>query len=783
MSFNIDADKLKTIFPFHIAFNSKMELLQFGDSMEKVCPEIQQAEYWEDCFQIHRPKLITDTASLQRFQNNLFVVKCIHHQLEFKGSILFLEESDTYLFLATPIIRDVASLADQGIGLNDFAKHDPFIDFMFLMQTRDKSIQEIEEYIEKLKKKNKELDRLKLCLDHAEDGVFMFDSETLIFFYLNQGAVEQTGYSIDELLGMSAAQIEPEFNEESFRSMIAPMKRGDEVSHKFETYHQHKNGALIPVEITLQLVPCLDVTGGYFLAIVRDITERRKSEMMLRKLSQAVQQAGESILITDINGIIEYTNPAFTDISGYLPEDVIGKDPSILKSGAQDPSFYKEIWETISSGDSWHGSLIDKKRDGSFYPAMMSISPIYDEEDKVTHYVALQQDMTEHYELEEKLQQAQKMEAIGTLVGGIAHDFNNMLAGITGNVFLAKKKVNDVNLVTEKLKNVEILSNRAANMISQLLTFSRKDTVRMNTFAIAPFFREALKLAQSGIPENINLTHNISAQNLLIHGDNTQLQQLVMNLLNNARDAVVDVSQPAIHCQLEPFTVNTSFKNKHPELKKGGFVCLTISDNGYGIPQDKQDNIFDPFFTTKGVGKGTGLGLSMVFGAVQRHNGVIELESEEGKGTTFYIYLPLEEQKDEIIISKKATETARAQGETILLVDDEKAMRSAIGEVLRSLGYKVLEAADGEEALNIFSSNLNAIDLVITDVVMPKKGGVELSKAVRQLDGNMPIIFATGYDKDQALEGDDHLDNSLIISKPFSFNELSQLIRTLIEPE
>ena len=343
MSFNINSDELKTIFPFHVIFNSDMELLQFGNSMGKICPEIQQAEYWGDCFQILRPRLITDIKSLQRFQNNLFVVKCAHQQLEFKGSISFLEESDTYLFLATPIIRDVPSLADHGIGLNDFAKHDPFIDFMFLMQTRDKSIQEIEEYSVRLKQKNKELDRLKLCLDHAEDGVFMFDSETLTFFYLNQGAVEQTGYSIDELLGMTAVQIKPNFDEESFRSMIDPLKRGAEPFHKFEANHLRKNGDLVPIEITLQFVPSLDMTGGYFLAITRDITERKKSEMMLRKLSQAVQQAGESIMITDIHGIIEYINPAFTEITGYLPEEVIGKDPSILKSDAQDSTLYKEL--------------------------------------------------------------------------------------------------------------------------------------------------------------------------------------------------------------------------------------------------------------------------------------------------------------------------------------------------------------------------------------------------------------------------------------------------------
>lgn len=389
-------------------------------------------------------------------------------------------------------------------------------------------------------------------------------------------------------------------------------------------------------------------------------------------------------------------------------------------------------------------------------------------------------DITEHQQLEEQLLQAQKMEAIGTLVGGIAHDFNNVLAGIVGNIFLAKGEVGNNVAVIENLENVESLSKRAADMIKQLLTFSRKDKVQMSTFAIAPFFKEAFKLAQSAIPENIELSYNISAEDMLIQGNSTQLQQIMMNLLNNACDAVDGVPQPVIHCQLESFSADDSFKKKHPDIKTGNFARLTVSDNGHGIPQDQQDRIFEPFFTSKGIGKGTGLGLSMVFGAVQRHNGVIELESEEGKGSTFHIYLPLEEAQVEPV-SKKTTEVIQGQGETILLVDDEKEMRSATGKVLSLLGYNVLEAANGEEGLKIFKSNRSDIDLLFTDLVMPIMGGLELAKAIRQLDENMPIIFATGYDQDQALEGDTHLDHSLVISKPFSFNKLSQLMRTILE--
>jgi len=503
-----------------------------------------------------------------------------------------------------------------------------------------------------------------------------------------------------------------------------------------------------------------------------------QSNKKLHKLSQALEQGGEGVMITDTSGTIEYVNSAFTKITGYHSEEAIGKKPSILKSEAQDPSYYKALWETIAAGDTWSGTLIDKRKDGSFYPAMTSIAPIYDEKGKTTHYVSLQQDMTEYQELEAKYHQAQKMEAIGTLVGGIAHDFNNMLSGITGNVFLAKRKVDDKKVTIEKLENIEALSNRASDMIKQMLAFSRKDKVEMKTFEFTPFFKEAIKLARSGIPENINFKHSTTTQGIFVEGNATQLQQLILNLLNNANDALADTSQPTIDCKVESFCADELFRRTHPDLKAEKFIQLTVSDNGHGIPIEKQNRIFEPFFTTKGAGKGTGLGLSMVFGVVQQHHGVIELESAIDKGATFKVYLPKLEQQVEVI-SKISDATIQGQGETILLVDDDEDMRQATGEALSELGYQIVVAGNGEEAMNTIKLNSHKFDLLLTDIVMPIMGGVELATSIRQSGKNMPIIFMTGYDKDRALEDGD-LDTIFVLSKPFAFTKLSQLIRTTL---
>lgn len=502
----------------------------------------------------------------------------------------------------------------------------------------------------------------------------------------------------------------------------------------------------------------------------------------LKKLSQAVQEAGESILITDLDAIIEYVNPAFTEITGYLPEEALGKTPAILKSSAQDPSFYKELWDTITHGGIWHGTLIDRRKDGVFYPALTSISPIRDDENKITHFVSIQQDMSEHQKLEEKFLQAQKMEAVGTLVGGIAHDFNNMLAAIQGNVYLSKKKLENQPEIRDKLDSIEELGLRAADMVRQLLTFSRKGRVDMAPLSFTAFIKEGHKLAKTAIPENIELVCNPSQEALTIKGDGTQLQQVLMNLLNNARDAVSEVREPKISCSLKSFAATPTFIKEHPETNATQFALLTVQDNGSGISKDCLDKIFDPFFTTKGVGEGTGLGLAMVYGAIQSHNGVIEAKSEPNVGTTFNVYLPLMEKMPEDSASETEVIITEGQGETILLVDDEESMRNTTGEVLESLGYKVLQAEDGEKALEIFKNNKNIIDMVLTDIVMPRMGGIALAKAIRQCNHTVPIIFATGYNKEHAIASETKIDKSAFVEKPYSFQDLSQLIRSLISP-
>ena len=521
----------------------------------------------------------------------------------------------------------------------------------------------------------------------------------------------------------------------------------------------------------------IDDLGSSFNTMLYEIDVRESS---LRKQNYVMEQLGESLIITNQHGVIEYVNPSFIQTTGYSFDEAIGSSPSLISSGTQSKSFYANMWRTILAGNAWEGRLINCKKDGTLYPTMMSVVPVY-YEGELTNFIAIQQDMSEQVKLEDQLRQSQKMEAIGTLVGGIAHDFNNMLAGITGNLYLAKKMVKSEPKVVKKLENIESLSFRAADMIKQLLTFSRQDAVRMQTMDITSRAYEVLNFLRPTIPENILIHEDICADKLLINGDETQLHQVLMNLINNARDALENSDNPSITVQLSRFIPDGGFIQKYGCSQVERYVHISIADNGMGISNEHLEHLFEPFFTTKEEGKGTGLGLSMVFGAIETHKGFIEVESREGEGTTFHIYIPLLESNEIEIIQVEAETTPVKElgGELILLVDDELQVRETTAEVLESMGYKVLQAEDGIAAEDVFKQHQHACCLVILDIVMPHCGGVEAATNIRKINPNIPVIFMSGYDREKVLKSN-QLANSQVLSKPIALDKLKSIIRHML---
>ena len=621
-------------------------------------------------------------------------------------------------------------------------------------------------------------ERVSGIIEMAHDAVISVDPHMNIVLF-NQSAEKMFGYSRYEVMGKHVNLLIPNEYRPTHDEYVEKFVREKQtMKGKTQVVALHKSGKVFAVEGTVSTYG--EGNDRVFTVMLHDVSESKAKDEQLQQLFQAVEQGGEAIFITDKNSIIEYVNPAFTQITGYDEKDVVGRLAKILKSGAQDNSFYKSLWDTISSGEVWHGSLIDKKKDGTLYPAMVSISPIQNEQGEITHFVSVQKDMTKHQLLEEKLLQSQKLEAIGTLVGGVAHDFNNMLAGVMGNVFLLKKQLEENSYAVEKLTNIDLLTKRAASMIKQMLVFAREDMVNMRSFAVVPFFKEALKLSRSTIPENITFERKFSADHVNIKGDTTQLQQLTMNLLNNAKDAVEHVAYPRIVFEIKAVTVDRFFLEKYPQFNSEELLCISVSDNGSGIPLELQGRIFEPFFTTKGVGKGTGLGLSMVFGAVQRHEGIIELESRLGEGTRVDIYLPQSEANHEDERKYQAKEIHSSRGELVLLVDDEESMLEATSEVLDFLGYKVIEAGNGQIALDILKSKEHKVELLFTDIVMPEMGGLELAEEARKLYPEMPILFTTGYDRDNDFDESIEITNSRLVNKPFDIGDLSRVIYKLL---
>jgi len=524
------------------------------------------------------------------------------------------------------------------------------------------------------------------------------------------------------------------------------------------------------------------------LYMLEDLTQAQKAvtdaNKALRKLSCCVEQSGEAILITDRQGNIEYVNPAFTRLTGYAAAEAIGRNPKILNSGNQDAAFYRDMWQTIAAGRSWQGKVIDKRKDGSFYPALLTISPIHDQSDNTlqfTHFVGIQSDLTRIDDAEERFQQAQKMEAIGTLVGGIAHDFNNMLAGMTGNLYLAKKRAQGMPEILHRLDTVEALSYRASEMIAQLLAFARKGTINMQAIPLTSYIKEVMKLLSVSVPENIRVEQHICSDDLQVKGDSTQIHQMLMNLVNNARDALDGIDKPMLTITLEPFEADETFvqqRNWHIHSRR--FAHISVRDNGCGIPAHQIKHLFEPFFTTKEQGKGTGLGLAMVYGAVKSHQGFVEVESKAGKGATFHLYLPLVAARSETD-QVHAEEPVKGNGECILLVDDEPHLLAAGRDLLTSLGYKVLTAVNGQEAVDTFKAKADSIDLVILDVVMPVMGGVVACQCMREIRANIKVIYSTGYDKDETISKELIGEHALILNKPTPVAEMSRMIRNKLD--
>jgi PAS domain S-box-containing protein len=515
------------------------------------------------------------------------------------------------------------------------------------------------------------------------------------------------------------------------------------------------------------------------LAVGRDITEIKRTQDSLRKLSYAVEQSPVSIVITDTMGTIEYINPKFTEVTGYTSDEVIGLNPRILKSGNMPKDFYHNLWDTILNGGVWQGEFHNRKKNGELYYEAASISPIYNDEGTITHFVCVKEDITERKRLEQQFRQVQKMEAIGQLAGGVAHDFNNMLGVIIGCAELSLEKATKDASLRKNLEAILAAGHRSNEITRQLLAFARKQAITPRILDLNETVEGMLKLLRRLIGEDIDLVWLPGTKLEPVRMDPSQIDQILANLCVNARDALVGVGKVTIETQNATF--DDAYCAEHEGSYPGEYVMLAVSDNGIGIDKATMDKIFEPFFTTKELGKGTGLGLATVYGIVKQNAGFINVYSEPDHGSTFKIYLPRHEaETDQIPKERPKAPTARGK-ENILLVEDEHEVLYMVKQMLERLGYAVMTASTPGEAIRVASEKHGEIHLLLTDVIMPEMNGRNLAEELSSRDPELKCLFMSGY-TESAIAHHGVLDERAnFLQKPFSNQELAVKVREVLD--
>lgn len=622
---------------------------------------------------------------------------------------------------------------------------------------------------------------------------------------------------------------------------------------------------------------------GYIL----DRTAYQEAEEMLYRLSSAIRQTADSLIITDRRGVIEYVNPAFEELTGYTSSEAVGQTPAILKSGHHSAEFYQRMWESILSGKTFRTEFVNKRKDGMLYFQGETITPIKDAKGDVTHFVSTGRDITEmkrvdeevkrlaafpqfnpnpilefnaegellysnqaaqdlakklvkgaildmlppeadatareclqknttiknvevscgsrtlswsffpvaaigkvhaygtditdRLNMENQLRQLQKMDAVGRLAGGIAHDFNNILTAMLGytEVLLATPGLSPD--IAGSLQEIANAANRAAGLTRQLLTFSRRQVLQPKILNLNEVITNLTQMLRRIIREDIVLNIQLAPELPSIHADEVMMEQILINLAVNARDAMsqggqLSITTQALHIDREYLVVN-------PEARGGLYVCLSVTDTGCGMDEATRANLFEPFFTTKETSKGTGLGLATVYGIVKQHNGWIEAVSQVSQGTTFKVYLP---GHDKPIEPKKIKSLAgqRVKGgtETILLVEDEPAVRLLTKSTLISCGYTIIEAASGVEAMSLWNRINEGIELLLTDVVMPGGlTGLELAAKLQEKKPSLKILFMSGYNVDVVENSNAFKPGVAFLPKPFTPERLAMAVRNCLD--
>ncbi len=605
------------------------------------------------------------------------------------------------------------------------------------------------------------------------DGiVWEADARTFEFTFVSQQAERLLGYPIERWLSEPTFwkdHIHPDDRAWAVETCVLHTARMTD--HTFEYRMLAADGRVVWLRDMVSVI----IDAGRPVALrglMIDITDARRRDQRLHLLSDVVQYSPASIVITNTRGEIEYVNPAFEAVTGYGAAEVLGQNPRLLASGHTTPEQYRAMWAVLTTGGTWRGEFQNKHKDGSFYWESAVISGVTDAAGAITHYVAVKENVTRARELEDQLRESQKLEAVGTLAGGIAHDFNNILAAIAGNAELLREDAQMPSDAFAGLDEILRATTRARDLSQQILVFSRRrEPTERRVLDLGAVTAEALRLLRSTLPATVVIDLASPAAPMTVMGDGTQLHQVITNLCTNAWHAMPEGGRLAV--QIEPVRLDADAAAEM-RLTAGSYVQLSVIDNGSGMAEDVRRRVFEPFFTTKPVGQGSGLGLAVVHGIVREHGGTITVQSTQGHGSRFDVYLPLVDAPA-TVTAPAALAPCRGTGQRVMLVDDQPSVANVLGRGLSRLGFSARVILDPREALDLLVKSPAAWDVVITDLTMPGLTGVELATRMREVRGDLPVILHSG-DTSTVLAAARAAGIREVLEKPASIAELGAAV-------
>jgi len=626
-------------------------------------------------------------------------------------------------------------------------------------------------------------ERLRFITESVVDVIWQLDRD-FRFTYVSPSVKKMLGFTPEELAGTPVSSFLSSPSSDPLRELLSRKEAFAGLADReftLELQLRAKDGTIVPAEAKFSCH--LDERGEpvSYQGVARDLRDRKRGEQERQRLVAAIEHAAEGIFVAGLDRVIRYANKSLCAETGYSKRELLGKTMDLLASETNEASFYRQVRHAMKAGETWSGRYATKRKDGTSYWVEGSIVPVKDDSGLVGSYVCVTRDITEQLRLQEELRQVQKMEAMGALAGGIAHDFNNILGAILGNAELAMEDVPVDSPTHSNLQGVLKAGMRGRDLVRQILAFTKKTRTEKRPIPLTPLIRETHDLLRASIPATVEVALSMNAASDTVEADPVQVQQILLNLVTNAVDALIEE-----HGHIEISLSNASFGPDDPSpdkaLQPGDYVALTISDTGRGMTDEVKRRIFEPFFSTKEPGRGTGMGLALVYGIVKDLKGVITVSSAIGRGAVFTVYFPRAKAPSRAKREKKHI-IQQGRRERILFVDDEEPIVTVGMRMLDRLGYDVTTATDASDALGQFARSPNGFDVVITDQTMPGMTGLALTEELKRIRPTIPVILCSGRTDLLPPHQMKKLGISVCVTKPFTRSEMARAVLTALGNE